>query len=195
MRYHVSERITDSLVEAGAVATDDRALYEYGIRLGILMVINIATGLVIGLLLGMFLQSMIFLIVYKYVRSYAGGYHANNQLTCYLLSIPVMFAVLYGIRYIPWNDNVLFIVLITAAMVLFFIDAGEDKNKPLDDLEKVVYKKRARVYTATFSGIAVMLWFAGMQQSALSVAMALGVSAIMLVLGALKNRRLNVEKA
>ena len=195
MKNNISARITDSLVEAGAVPTEDKALYEYGIRQGIVLVINIATAVLIGLVLEMFWQSIIFLLAYNPVRIYAGGYHARTPLACYLLSIPMMFALLLGIRMIPWNGYVCVIVLICIAVITEVLAPVADPNKPLNEREKIVYKGRARAYSAILTGAALMLWFAGMKQTSLSIIMALGVAAIMLILGAFKNRKIIIEKA
>ena len=195
MKNNVSARITNSLIDAGAVPSEDKAIYEYGIRMGILMVINIASALLIGLFLGMVWQCIVFLLAYNPVRSYAGGYHASNQLNCYLLSIPMILTVLLGIKMIPWNGYLGVIFLFIAVMVIGFLAPVEDRNKPLNEREKTVYKRRGRMYSAILSGVALILWFAGMKQSSLSIVMALVVAAVMLVLGAIKNRRILEEKA
>jgi len=188
MKNTVSARITDSLVSAGAVPSEDKALYEYGIRMGILMVINVATALLIGLLLDMLWQSIVFLIAYNPVRSYAGGYHASSQLNCYLISIPMILAVLFGIKLVPWNDYISMIVLLGAAIMIEILAPVEDSHKPLRGQEKAVYKRKARLYSGLIAGAAIVLWFLDMKQISLSIIMALVVAAVMLILGAIKNK-------
>lgn len=191
----VPVKITDSLVNAGAVQLEDRALYEYGIRQGIFLVINIATAVLVGLLLGMVWQIIVFLLAYNPVRSYAGGYHAGTPLACYLLSLPVTAAVLLGIRLIPWNGYAVIITVICAGVTVLLLAPVEDANKPLDQLEIKVYRRKARIFLALLSGLAILLWFAGIEQSSLAIVMALAVIAVMLILGAVKNRNLIEEKA
>lgn len=191
----ISDRITGSLVNAGAVPSEDKALYKYGIRMGILMVINIATAVLIGLLLGMFWQCVIFLIAYNPVRTYAGGYHARSPLVCYLLSIPMTLAVLLGIRMIPWNGYMCAAALLGAIVSIGILAPVADPNKPLNEREILVYRKRARVYSGVLAVAAVVLWVAGMGQTSLSIVMALLVAAVMLLLGAIKNKNIIIEKA
>lgn len=195
MKNNVPAKITKSLIKAGAVPPEDSALYEYGIRMGFLLVINIATAVLIGLFLGMVWQCIIFLIAYNPVRTYAGGYHAGTPLACYLLSIPMVVAVLLGIKLIPWNGYICAIALFIALMIIVLLAPVEDRNKPLNEREKTVYGRRAGVYSAVLSGMAVTLWFAGMEQISLSIVMALGVAAVMLVLGAVKNSNYEEKKA
>lgn len=196
MKTNVPGKIADSLIHAGVAPTEDKALYEYGIRQGILTVINILTAVLIGLLLGMVWQTVVFLIAYTPIRTNAGGYHAGTPFMCYLLSIPMMLAVLSGIKFIPWNGYLVLIVIICAGIAVFLLAPVEDMNKPLDQLEVKVYKKRSRIILTILSIVAVILWFAGIKQSSLSIVMALGMIAIMLVFGVIKNRSLtNEEKA
>jgi accessory gene regulator B len=196
MKSNVSARITDSLVSAGAVPSEDKALYEYGIRMGIWMVINVATAVLIGLFLGMLWQSIVFLLAYNPVRTYAGGYHASNHFTCYLLSIPMMLAVLFGIKLVPWNGYIFITALLCAYIVIEMLAPVEDSHKPLNEREKQVYKGRSRIYSLMLAGAAIILWFIGMIQTSLSIVMALGVAAVMLILGAIKNSNLlKKEKA
>jgi accessory gene regulator B len=195
MKNNVPERITESLIKAGAVPPEDSALYEFGIRQGIFLVINIATAVLIGLFLGMVWQCIIFLIAYNPVRTYAGGYHAGTSLICYLLSIPMILAVLSGIRMIPWNSYFCLIALIIAVIIIGILAPVEDRNKPLNERERTVYGRRARIYSAALFGAALVLWFAGLEQTSLSIVMALGVAAVMLILGAVKNSSYKEEKA
>lgn len=195
MRANFSERITESLINAGAAPAEDKALYEYGIRQGILLVINMATAVLIGLLLGMFWQCVIFLFAYNPVRTYSGGYHARTSLACYLLSIPMMLAVLLGIKMILWNGYVCAIVLFCTSIVIGILAPVADPNKPLNEREIVVYRNRAHAYSAVLTGAAIMLWFAGMEQISLSIMMALAVAAVMLILGVIKNGNRKIVKA
>lgn len=194
MKTDVPGRITDSLVNAGAVPVEDKALYEFGIRQGIFLVINIATALLIGLFMGMVWQCIIFLLAYNPIRSYAGGYHAGTPMKCYLLSIPVMFAVLLGIRLIPWSGVIIIISIICSGIIVSLLAPVEDANKPLNQMETKVFGRRARILLAVFSVLAVGLWFAGMEQVAPVIIMALALITIMLILGAVKNKLLE-EKA
>jgi len=136
------------------------------------------------------------MFAYNPIRSYAGGYHAGTPLTCYLLSIPTIVAVLTGIKFAPWDGLLLLSVIAFSGIVIMLFAPVEDANKPLDQLERKVYKKRSRIILLVLSVLIVLLWHSGFEQSALSIVMALGVAAVMLILGAIKNSNLlKKEKA
>lgn len=194
MKTNVSGNITDSLVNAGVVPSEDKELYEYGVRQGIIMIINLVTVILIGMVFGMIAQCIAFMIAYIPVRTYAGGYHAGTQLTCYVLSIPFMALALIGIKMIPWNGYICVAVLLFAGMVLFKLAPVEDLNKPLRQIEIVVYRKKSLIIAAVVGCAAVLFWLADMEQISASIIMALFMIAVMLILGVFKNNKIKVKE-
>lgn len=193
MKFDVSEKIVKSLITIGVVPSDDKDLYQYGIRHGILMVINVLTIILIGFILGMVWQSIVFILAYIPVRTYSGGYHASTELKCYLFSVALIFVVLIGIKLIPWNAYICSIVTLCALMIIIRLAPVEDLNKPLEQKEKAVYKRRARIILVLLIGLALLFWLVGSTQIAISIIMAIGVAAVMLVLGIIKNSKEKME--
>ena len=191
----ISKKITSSLEEAGAVPPEDKALYEYGIRMGILMVINVVTALLIGLIMGMVLQCAVFLIAYSPVRSYSGGYHARSALTCYLLSIPLIAALLMVIRSVPWESYILAPVLLISILIIVLLAPVADPNKPLNAREIAVYRRKARIFAGIYSLAALVLLLADFVQISASIAVALAAAAALLISGKSVNRIIPEEKA
>ncbi|MDF2474337.1 MAG: putative processing-secretion protein [Anaerocolumna sp.] len=144
MRIPVSKRITYSLANGGVITSQDKDLYTYGLKQGLLMIINLYTALIIALIFGMVWQSLIFLLAYIPLRSYAGGYHAKTQLRCYLLSIVIILATLLGIKLIPWTSFICLMATLTPGGIIFFLAPVESGNIPLDHIEIKVYKRRTR---------------------------------------------------
>lgn len=189
MKINVSEKIVESLITMGVVPSEDKELYKFGIIQGILMVINVLTFILIGLIFGMVWQSIVFMLAYIPIRSYAGGYHARTQLKCYLLSIASIIAVLIEIKLIPWNGYICSIISLCAGMIIFWLAPVEDSNKPFDQIEITVYKKRTRIILVLLLVVAFLFWFVGSKQNSISIIMALEVVAVMLIFGAVKNSR------
>lgn len=189
MKINVSEKIAESLITIGVVPSEEKELYKYGIRQGILMVINVLTAILIGFILGMVWQSMAFMLTYIPIRTYAGGYHASTQLRCYLSSTALMAAVLIAIKLIPWNGCICSFISFCAGMVIFWLAPVEDLNKPLKQIEKTIYKRRTWIILVLLLGVAFLFWFAGSKQISISIIMALDVVAVLLILGAIKNSR------
>nr|WP_312580087.1 accessory gene regulator B family protein [Sedimentibacter sp.] len=184
---NVFGEFTDKLIKLQIVNNEDKDLYVYGFQQCFLLFLNMITVMVIGIIFNMIWQSLVFMITYSLLRAYAGGYHASSQSMCYLFSIGMIIAVLLGIKLIPWNDFICFIITIMSSTIILLLAPVEDKNKTLDQEELYVFKKRTRVILIAFVCIKLILLFTGQQQISICMDMAMLTLAIMLILGKIKN--------
>ena len=86
------------------------------IRYGLDRIKSICTMTFVTLLMGcifqVFFQSIIFLVCFIALRKYAGGYHADTQNRCYVISTAIIAVALLAIRYMSdGSDNEIFILL------------------------------------------------------------------------------------
>lgn len=184
----VSERLTDSLVEAKVIASEERELYRYGFQQGLTMLLNLLTAVIIGMICGMLWQSVVFYVAYIPLRSYAGGYHAKTPTGCYIFSVVLMFAILSAMRLAPPSSLMCGIMLLCASACILLGAPVEDSNKPLDAAEQKVYGRRARVVTVFELALAVLSLLLQWRSLAVCLTATLVVASALLLLGALKNR-------
>ncbi|ACA54345.1 accessory gene regulator ArgB-like protein [Clostridium botulinum] len=187
MIFSISKKIVDKLIDGNVIVSEDKDLYTYGFHQGFLMIFNIFTAIAIGILFKMVRESLIFLAAYIPLRSYAGGYHAKTPLRCYIFSIIIMIVVLLGIKFIYWNSFICSIVTFCTTSIIFALKPVEDKNKPLDQKERDVYKRRTKIILFVLLGIGLMFWFIDNKQISITIIMALFIIAFMLILGKIKN--------
>lgn len=138
------DKYVNMLIDNGIIENEDREIYSYGLKQGILMILNIIITIVIGLLLQMMWQSILFMISYIPLRIYAGGYHARTQLKCFWYSILLIFVVLLAIKFIPWTSFIILGLALISGTIVYLLAPVEDQNKPLSKSEVKVYKIRAR---------------------------------------------------
>ena len=184
---HLANILTDKLVKLQIVKDEDRELYAYGFWQGGVFIFNFATVVVVGLLFNMLWQSIVFMVTYGLLRPVAGGYHARTQRSCYILSIVLIIAVLCTLMWLPFSSLTNVTIFLLSACVVFLLAPVEDKNKPLDELEQQVYKKRSRIIVLLLSLLAVLFIGIGQIQIANCVAVSILTSAVMLILGKIKN--------
>jgi accessory gene regulator B len=127
----------------GVISPEDREIYLFGIWQGLFMLLNIITMSLVGLVSGAFLYVLVFAFAYLPLRSFAGGYHAKTPLRCYFASTAITVLVAVMSLAITFNAHVLAVLLpIHGALIIALSPVG-NANKPLDNLEKKVYKKKA----------------------------------------------------
>lgn len=187
MGFSISEKVVDKLIDGNIIESEDKELYTYGFHQGFLIIFNILTAIAIGLLFKMVLECVIFLMAYIPLRSYAGGYHAKTPLRCYMFSIIIMIVVFLGIKFIYWNNFICSIITFCATSIIFALQPVEDSNKPLDQKEIDVYKKRTKIILLVLIGIGLIFWFVDNKQISITIIMALLIIAFMLILGKIKN--------
>lgn len=189
----LSRRIGNNLVRSDVVKAEDAEIYIYGINQILVSVLNVSTALIIGLIFGVFFEIAVFLAAYIPLRSFAGGFHAKTPLRCYIFSVIMLIVVSIGFKYFHLTAWVYCAILAAAFVIILVLSPVEDKNKPLDDLEYKVYKRRAIIIAAIELAVAGLFKLVGW--GSLFVAMAYSLTALgfMLILGWIKNR-LNLRR-
>ena len=183
MFQRFSERITDLVLTNEDNLQEDRAIYQYGIQQGLILLLNFSTTLVIGLIFRMPLESILFLTFYMPLRSFAGGYHAKTAVRCYIFSIVMMTAVLWAMRLVTYSGLVCSCLGLIAGIIIWMLAPVENQNKPLDDIETKVYRNRARSILLVECTVFLFAVIGNMEQLAMCIVMVFCTLAMMLLLG------------
>lgn len=187
MFCRVSQQLTQFLVDSNTIKDEDREIYRYGIQQGLTIVLNLVTTLLIGLVCDMIWQSIVFTAAYVPLRSFAGGYHAKTPTKCYIFSIVLMLAVLLAMKLVPFTVFICGIMLPVSGVIILWLSPVEDRNKPLDAVERRVYRQRALlIWTSELAITVICLWLQ-ILSLAICLTATLTVMAVMLLLGQLKN--------
>lgn len=183
----LSCKIGDDLVQSNIVKEEDAEIYIYGINQILVSVLNVSSALIIGLILEAFFEAVVFMAAYIPLRIFAGGYHAKTPLRCYIFSVIMLVIVSLGIKYLPLAEWVYYAILLAAAIVVLVLSPVEDRNKPLDEIEHKVYKRRAIFIAAAELLIGLALRLAGLGNLFVAVVYSFCMLSIMLVAGKVKN--------
>jgi len=182
MNIKLFEKITDSLIENGTINTEDKEIYEYGLRHIANVSLNILSTLFIGFIFGMVWQSVIFMTAHIPLRSYAGGAHARTPLRCYIVSVIMTVCILLGIKYIPHDDFIIWILTLISGIVIFIFAPIGDENKPLDEIEIKVFRFRTRVILLAEIAAIGLFTVLGLAWVAFCIAVSVVVSGFMVLL-------------
>jgi len=188
MFYRLSVHVTDQFIQYKVISGEDYEVYRYGVQNGIILLFNLLSALTIGFLCKMPIECSLFLFSFIPLRSFAGGYHAKTAVRCYLYSMMIITGILLGIRYLnipAWIYMALSGFGILTTLILAPI---EDRNKPLDSIEKSVYRKRSLlILVVELCGLifSALLHF---EQAFHAMSMALLCIGALEIAGYLKNR-------
>lgn len=184
-KTNLLERAVDRLVQENIIKEQDKPVYRYGIHQLTTMTLNISIAIVIGLLLDMGLEMLLFLCAYIPLRRYAGGYHAKTELRCSVLSVLSETAALLAIGVFPPHLSAPAIA--GAGLLIFFLVPVESKNRPLDDVERRVFRKRGRIILGVHWAAGLVCWYASFSVGLKILSVTDMLMAMMLLLGLIKN--------
>lgn len=159
MFVRISEKITNRLIKKDVIGCDDRDIYQYGIERLLMTALNLLTAVLIGTIFVELGQSLVFVAAFMAIRPYAGGYHASTPVRCYLLTSFIIMAVLSVMKYMKFNIFICPVLLAVSSLVILLLAPVESKNKPLDSMEKMFYRKKTIIIWCieTFAAIVFAL--------------------------------------
>jgi accessory gene regulator B len=123
------------------------------------------------------------MVLYFPLRSFAGGFHSRTRLGCYITSVVLMSAALLSIRYLTLSLPVYMLVMFPTALALYILAPVEDANKPLDQIEIRVYRKRARTIVFLEGIIFIVCLIAEAPQAANCALLSLITAAALVIAG------------
>lgn len=187
----LSDRIADAFVQSQTIPREDREIYRCGVQQLLRYTVSFAATLIIGLLFGMLRQCALFMAAYVPLRHSAGGFHAKTPLRCSLFSAVLTVAALGLIRLLSGTAEGCAVTLLLSDVCILLLAPVGSENKPLDETERRVFRRRARVMTALLTAAAFgMMLFHWIWPSA-CLAAASAVLSAMLILGTVKNKLSN----
>lgn len=183
----MTDKVTDYLVANKTIDEEDQEIYSYGLKQGVIMLLQTFSVLAIGIIWGMWWQSVLFIFSYTPLRLSSGGIHANRQWLCFICTIAHAGLVLLIIKLITCPDIVVISVIAISTLIILFLAPVEDKNKPFDEAERKIFKKRTMIMLAAELAAVLILILLGLGEAAKCIAVTHGTLSIMVIAGAVKN--------
>lgn len=172
----------EKLINEDIIVADDKEIYIYGVKQGIIILLNLITVVFLGILLDVLLESMIFMATYMPLRSFAGGYHARTQIRCYLSSVVLILLCLYIIREINLDFTSFAIMVILGIIPIAKFAPLGDVNKPICQKEKTVFRKKVNRILSVEIIIIVFLLIMKNKMMASAMLVGIATAGIMIIL-------------
>lgn len=135
----------------------DKEIYQYGLEVFLLNLVNIISILLIGFISNTILNAVIFLITFIIIRQLTGGFHFKNYTKCIVtfMLLYILFLVLDSLA--VW-DFILCLVLIIIDFLYIILNAPiENKNKPISPYIK--NKLRIKIVYFLLFGLLIYILF------------------------------------
>ena len=165
------KRFVSFQIKKGILEETQQELYEYAYRILLGRTIAVAVLFVIGIGFHTLIELILFSILFAALRQYAGGFHFSTMDQCIGFSSLVIFMLGAILK----NDFscmgllVLALPEILSFLLISFMSPVDCKNKRLDDLEKLVYRKRVRIVLLMEIGLLTLSLFLGLEKTSICV--------------------------
>ena len=138
-----------------------------------------------------YLVLLVYLIAYIPLRTYAGGHHASSSNACTVISAGVLALVCIASDVIP-TEFYLHINAFSAAVgtwLMLWVVPVEAVNKPLEQAERVLYRKRSIEIWIIEVAVWSILYALGFKAASFSIGLAHLTEIIFLCLGICMNKQ------
>lgn len=156
----LSKTLVSSALDKDIVKQSDVENYTYGINAFLSASATILTAIVIGISTHMLFEIVLHLVVYKLLRKYVGGSHASTSWRCYISSCITFLVVLFIIKHYSLSDICTTCIALTSGIIMFLLSPVDALKKPLDDMERIVFRRRARTCIVVCACISIGLEYA-----------------------------------
>lgn len=182
-----SKKIVAVLVENHAAEPEQSAVIAFGAETIFWNLVHFGVMCLIGLLMKGLWSIIVFHLFYQKLRAYAGGYHAKSGRACFVCSCIMAVTLLLFWDCLPseFYTTVSIAFLSISCPIIFSLSPVENINKPLELIEKFIYKKRAIVLFKLEAVAIICFVLFNLEKIALVGATALLIAALMVVLGRL----------
>lgn len=170
------------------VNDDNYEIVRYGLELLVMKAIIYVILLIIGIATKSIFEVVAFMVAYQPLRSYCGGYHAKSRVTCITSSVLMLVSVIVFSKTVSAEYAVIMsiIMMFIGSVTIVLLTPVGTPNKPLDDMEKKVFRKRSLIILAIIWLFAVVMYFIKFNNVMIPVALAVINTAILLIAGKLK---------
>lgn len=182
-----STKVSDRLLRMGVINEQDYEIYQYGLEHLFTSILDLLTLFAIGLIMGMIWQGIIFVLSFMLFRKYAGGYHTHTPLRCYLLTNIVILGVLSVMKYIEISIYIYLGLYIVSSIIIFIFSPVEAINKKLDEVEKIIYRKKTIIIWSMETILALLVLVLRCHEISICIFVANIILCVSLLLGHIEN--------
>lgn len=134
--------LCEYLINHNRLKKDEKELYTYGIYLVIANIFFLLLVLFFGLLFKCLIKTLVFYISFRIIRSFAGGYHADTETRCEILTTLSFLCVTIIISRseLVFVQTIVLLLTLISIPTIVILSPLDTPAKPLDSGEKKKYK-------------------------------------------------------
>lgn len=153
------KKLTNCLKKENIIENHEEQIYSYGLNQAIFIILNIFITLAIAFLLDKKMELLLFIIEFAILRSFSGGYHSKNPVICIFISSLIQIVAVCSLDIIYLSKKELITFTIIISLIIALLSPIETENKPLDSIEKEIYRHKTLVTLIVLNSISILSCF------------------------------------
>lgn len=150
----LAKKITNKFIDSNIIIYEEREIYNYCFETTIVTGVSYIVLAVLSILFKESLTTLVFLLSFWIFRKTCGGYHANNYVSCGLMSLFSYLFLILVVKRIIILFNVSYVLLIIGLLIILALSPIQDDNKPFTDKQykrfKIISKSLAAILIIVF---------------------------------------------
>lgn len=190
MYEKVSTHITNLLIKYSFVEKNDLEIYVYCFQIIISTLVSTIFILIWSIIFKQFLNTLFFFTGFFMCRKFSGGYHAQNQLSCFLFTQLIFISFLCWISFsnILKNETILIIISLFSNVIICILAPVDNINNPFSDSEKKKFRKKSLIFALiNLILLFITVYFANQIDKFFCYSLGVFAISLMLILGKIKN--------
>lgn len=134
--------ITNYLIQEKIIGEEEKSIYLFGLTLLFKYFVSIVSIILLGTMNHSLKEVLVTILLLLPLRSYAGGIHLKKDSLCLIFSVVIIQIIIFVNRLHTFNLITNIFLSLVSCLLIDLIGPVDNKNKPLDNIEKVVFKNR-----------------------------------------------------
>ncbi|KAB3530566.1 accessory gene regulator ArgB-like protein [Alkaliphilus serpentinus] len=161
MLYNFAYNLAVKLEKNSLIKYDDIDYCRYGIEMFVITVFKTTILLALAAAAGFTKELIVYMIAFSTLRIQAGGIHADSIILCLSVTALTAYTAIKLSSIIPIEISLLFVMvcLMISGIFIYLYSPKDTPNKPLDNEERVVYRRRSLITYIIGCGIILVFSF------------------------------------
>lgn len=138
----ISRKLTNWLVTKKVITAEEKEVYEYGVFQMLVNVLDTVSILVLAIFFHKVFVVCCYIVCFCMLRKYAGGFHAKSVIGCYMMTVGSACLMLITIGICRMPMAVITAVWLVSGIIILLFAPVQNRNKRLDEVERLVYRRR-----------------------------------------------------
>jgi accessory gene regulator B len=181
----VASYLTKYIFSKGVANKELFEVYQFGFISFMEITLSIIVSLIIAIWMDMMSECLLFFLIFIPLRSFAGGLHLKKYMNCLILSCFTFVFILITVKCVTLAGTYSCIGSMIFLVIIRLLYPVEHINRPIDNEEKAVFKKKLIIIISVDLFISIFLFVMRWNKLAILETVTLAIIAITMVIGKL----------